>query len=75
MRVRSRYEVAPTPDEDLSDDRFSALGGVPDVRVVGRDVPPPEQVLAFLGDDVGEQLLDLGPFLVSSRGRKIMPTP
>ncbi len=44
-------------DEDLPDDRLALLRGRADHGVVGRHVAPAEELLAFVADDLLEELL------------------
>ena len=55
-RARRRFTAA---DQDLAERRLAAARRAAERRIIGGDVPPAQHALAFLGDDVCEQVLDL----------------
>ncbi len=63
VRVWMARERLATPDEELPDHRFTALGGFAQARVVGRDIAPSQDALALFGRDVRKE----GPECGSAR--------
>ena len=57
--VGMRRKRLAAPDQDLADDRLSSARRAAERRVVRGNAAPAEHALAFLGDDVREQVLDL----------------